>query len=122
MSTQINGISSMATRQVLAELVESFQQTAGQSVRIESAGGVDAAKRVQTGEAFDVVILASDAIDKLIAAGHVQADSKVDLVRSGVAVAVRAGVPEPDISTEDAVREAALSGIGQGAICYQIRS
>ena len=96
----------MATRQVLAELVDAFQQRSGQRVAIESVGGVDAAKRVQAGEAFDVVILASDAIDKLIASGRVLPGSRVDLVRSGVAVAVRAGAPKPDISSEAAVREA----------------
>jgi molybdate transport system substrate-binding protein len=106
MTTEIKGISSMATRLVLAELVEAFRRHSGMSVAIESVGGVDAAKRVQAGEAFDVVILASDAIDKLIASGHVQAGSKVDLVRSGVAVAVRAAALKPDISTEDALREA----------------
>ena len=109
MTTEIKGISSMATRLVLAELVDAFQRRSGTRVAIESVGGVDAAKRVQAGEAFDVVILASDAIDKLIASGHVQADSKVDLVRSGVAVAVRAGAPKPDISSEDAVRAAVLA-------------
>ncbi len=96
----------MATRLVLADLVEAFQRHTGLGVTIESVGGVDAARRVQAGEAFDVVILASDAIDKLIASGHVQAGSKVDLVRSGVAVAVRAGALKPDISTEDAVLDA----------------
>ena len=109
MSVPILGISSMATRQVLAELVDAYQQHSGQRVAIESVGGVDAAKRVQAGEAFDVVILAADAIDKLIASGHVLAGSKVDLVRSGVAVAVRAGAPKPDISSEDAVRQAILA-------------
>lgn len=99
----------MATRLVLAELVDAFQRRSGTRVAIESVGGVDAAKRVQAGEAFDVVILASDAIDKLIASGHVQADSKVDLVRSGVAVAVRDGAMQPDISSEDAVRAAVLA-------------
>jgi len=109
MTTEIKGISSMATRLVLAELVDAFQRRSGTRVAIESVGGVDAAKRVQAGEAFDVVILASDAIDKLIASGHVQSGSKVDLVRSGVAVAVRAGAPRPDISSEDAVRAAVLA-------------
>lgn len=106
---QIKGISSMATRQVLAELVAQFEPQAGCTVAIESVGGVDAARRVQAGEAFDVVVLASDAIDKLIVAGHLHAGSRVDLVRSGVAVAVRAGAPLPDISSEDAVRRAVLA-------------
>jgi molybdate transport system substrate-binding protein len=99
-------ISSMATRQVLAELAAIWQQRAGVEVLIESVGGVDAAKRIQAGEAFDGVVLASDAIDKLVAGGHVVAGSRVDLVRSSVAVAVKAGAPRPDISTESLLRSA----------------
>lgn len=96
----------MATRQLLAELSAAYQQQAGGQVTIESVGGVDAARRVQAGEPFDFVVLASDAIDKLVAGGHVVAGSKVDLVHSGVAVAVPAGAPRPDIATEDALRRA----------------
>lgn len=99
----------MATRQVLAELASAWEQRSGAAVEIESVGGVDAAKRVQAGEAFDGVILASDAIDKLAAGGHVVAGSKVDLVRSGVALAVRAGASQPDITTEAALRTAVLA-------------
>jgi molybdate transport system substrate-binding protein len=106
MTTEIKGISSMATKLVLADLAQAYQQRSGQRVAIESVGGVDAARRVQAGEAFDVVFLAADAIDKLIASGQVLPGSRVDLVRSGVAVAVRAGAPKPDIATEAAVREA----------------
>lgn len=102
----IKGISSMATRQVLADLVAAFGQRTGVTAAIESVGGVDAAKRVMAGEAFDVVILASDAIDKLLTAGRVVAGSRVDLVHSGVAVAVRAEAPRPDIGSEAAVRDA----------------
>ena len=99
----------MATRQLLAELVTDYKKQVDVTVHIESVGGVDAAKRVQAGEAFDVVILASDAIDKLIATGHVAPHSKVDLVDSGVAVAVRAGSTPPDISSEAAVKAAVLA-------------
>lgn len=99
----------MATRQVLADLASAYEQQTGRRIAIESVGGVDAAKRVQAGEPFDVVFLASDAIDKLVAAGRVVAGSKVDLVRSGVAVAVRAGTPRPDIGSEDALRSAVLA-------------
>jgi molybdate transport system substrate-binding protein len=109
MTAKLTGISSMATRQVLAELADAYQQCSGVAVAFESVGGVDAAKRVQAGEPFDVVVLAADAIDKLAAAGRVVADSKIDLVRSGVAIAVRAGAPRPDIGSEDALRRAALS-------------
>jgi molybdate transport system substrate-binding protein len=106
MTTRLTGISSMATRQLLQELTDLYERACGCAVAIESVGGVDAAKRVLAGEAFDVVVLASDAIDKLIAAQKVVAGSKVDLARSGVAVAVRAGAARPAIDSEDALREA----------------
>ncbi len=105
----LRGISSMATRQLLAELVKDYQSATGQAAAIESVGGVDAAKRVQAGEAFDVVILASDAIDRLMAAGCLVPGSKVDLVLSGTSVAVPAGSAQPDISSEEAVKQAVLA-------------
>jgi molybdate transport system substrate-binding protein len=109
MTVAIHVISSMATRQVLAELGGAWEQRAGCLARIESVGGVDAARRVQAGEPFDGVVLASDAIDKLVESGAVSAGSKVDLVRSPVAVAVRAGAPQPDIATEESLRRAVQS-------------
>lgn len=109
MNSPITGISSMATKGLLAELSEAYRQRSGAAVAIEAVGGVDAAKRVQAGEAFDVVVLASDAIDKLLAAGHLAPGSKVDLVRSGVSVAVRAGAPRPDIGSEDTLQRAVLA-------------
>lgn len=108
-SVTLTCISSMATRLLLNALAQDFTAQTGQVVAIESVGGVDAAKRVQAGEVFDAVFLASDAIDKLQTAGHLQSGSRVDLVHSGVAVAVQAGAPQPDISTEDAVRAAVLA-------------
>jgi molybdate transport system substrate-binding protein len=114
MSASIRGISSMATRQVLAELAAQYEQQCGAVVRIESVGGVDAARRVQAGEPFDVVLLAADAIDKLVAAGAAVAGSKIDLVRSPVAVAVRAGSPAPDIASEEALKRAVRTATSIG--------
>ena len=106
----MKGISSMATRQVLADLTAAWQVGGGEAIAIESVGGVDAAQRVQAGtEVFDLVFLASNAIDKLQAAGRVVAGSKVDLMLSSTAVAVPAGAALPDISSEDAVRAAVLA-------------
>lgn len=105
MTRPLTGISSMATRLVLAELIDAYAAKTGRAVTIESVGGVDAARRVTAGEGFDVVILASDAIDRLIDGGHVR-PGRVDLVRSPVAIAVRAGAPAPKVDTEDALRDA----------------
>ena len=106
MSPTIHIISSMATRALLAELAAAWQQRSGVAVHLESVGGVDAARRVAAGERFDLVVLASDAIDKLAAAGHVHGALKRDLVRSSVAVAVPAGAPQPAIGSEADLRAA----------------
>ncbi|MCW5232990.1 substrate-binding domain-containing protein [Verminephrobacter eiseniae] len=102
-------IASMATRQLLAELLPGFTQRSGHGASVESVAGVDAARRVQDGEVFDLVLLASDAIDKLMAAGRLLPGSKVDWVCSGMAVAVRAGAPLPDIHSEEALRQTVLA-------------
>ena len=109
MQISIKGISSMATRQLLAELVASYQEVVLCDIAIEAVGGVDAAKRVRAGEPFDVVVLSSEAIDQLIATGHIDPASKVNLVNSGVAVAVKAGTIAPDISSEAALKAAVLA-------------
>lgn len=110
----IRGISSMATRALLAELVAAFGARSGWAVQMESVGGVDAARRVLAGEVCDVVVVASDALHKLLDAGHLVPGSVRDLVHSGVAVAVPAGAPQPDISTEAALRQAVLDAPSVG--------
>ena len=99
----------MATRQLLNELLALYADQGGCTLQLESVGGVDAAKRVQAGEEFDIVFLASDAIDKLVVAGHLDASSKINLADSGVAQAVRAGAARPDIASAEAVRAAVLA-------------
>jgi len=104
----ITGISSMAMRHVLAELDAAYEQRSGQPVAIVSVGGVDAARRVADDEAFDFVVLATDAIDRLAAGGHVDPASRTGLARSGVAMAVAAGATRPDVSSESTIRDAVL--------------
>ena len=72
---RITGISSMAMRNVLAELGDAYEQQSGQPVSVVAVGGVDAARRVDAGEAFDFVVLAADVIEQLAAGGHVRSRS-----------------------------------------------
>lgn len=114
----LHGISSMATRALLAQLLSDYAATGGSPVNMLSIGGVDALKRLQGGEAFDVAVLASDAIAKLVTSGHAHADSVTALLHSGVAVAVQTvqanqGGQSPrftaDLSTEASVKAAVLA-------------
>jgi len=105
-SASIKVISSMATSRILSELFAQFEKQSGQKTRLEAVGGVTAEDRVRRGEDFDLVVLASNAIDRLTTEGRVVQGSRVDLVKSGVAVAVRKGARTFDISNEEAVKKA----------------
>jgi molybdate transport system substrate-binding protein len=107
--TSIKGISSMATRQLLAELADTYRSATGQAVAIESVGGVDAAKRIRAGEAFDFAVLASDALGQLETEGSLVAGSIIAIVESPMAMAVRTGRPLPEMPDEDVVRTAMAS-------------
>jgi molybdate transport system substrate-binding protein len=109
LNARLKVLSSMATRAVLAELSSLHERSTGRPVETEAAGGVDVAKRVRAGEPVDVVVLASDVIDALIAEGRLVSGSRVDLVSSPIAVAIRAGAPAPDIGNEEAVKRAVVS-------------
>ena len=102
-------ISSKATQAVLVDLTQAYQAQSGMLWQVQAVGGVDAARRVQAGEVFDAVILANDAIDRLIASGQLMTGSRVDWVRSPVAVAVPQGAPRPDIGSAQALKAAVLA-------------
>lgn len=65
--------------------------------------------RLARGEPDDVLIMVGTALDGLIQDGRAAAGSKVDLARSPIGLAVRAGAPVPDISTADKLRAALLA-------------
>ena len=115
MAAPLKILSSMATRPLLGELVRELEAQSSLAIALESVGGVDAAKRVRAGESLDVVVLAAEAVDRLVEEGRVVAGSRVDVARSGVAVAVPAGARRPDIDSEEALRRAVL---GAGSIGF----
>jgi molybdate transport system substrate-binding protein len=104
----IRGICSMAMRHVLADLAAAYEKQSGTTIAITAMGGVDAARRVEAADPFDFVVLAADAIERLARSGSVDAASRTDLARSGVALAIPAGAVRPDISNESAVRDAVM--------------
>ena len=66
-------------------------------------------QRLARGEPIDVVIMVGYALDKLAEEGKVIPDSRKELARSIIGIAVKAGAPKPDISTPDALKDALLN-------------
>ena len=111
---EIHVMSSAAFREAYLELVPEFESASGHKVVTSFVGGVDLMKRMKAGESVDLVILAGKSLDELIQLGKVVPGSRVDLAKSGVAVAVRSGAPRPDISSADALKRALLAAKSVG--------
>ena len=95
----------------LVELIPVFERASGHRIVIgatTSTGPDSIQNRLQRGEPVDVVIMADSALDGFIRDGRVVEASRVDLVRSEIGMAVRAGAPRPDVSSIDLFKRALL--------------
>jgi molybdate transport system substrate-binding protein len=103
---RLTGLSSMATRHILADLARDYEASHGTRVEVRSMGGVEAAKLVRAGEATDIVILASKVMASLEAEGHLAKGGTMDFARSEIGLAVRAGSALLSLANEQAVKQA----------------
>lgn len=106
-AAEIKVIASNAVREPYRELVAAFENSTGHKVAIDWGGTVDIVKRIGDGEIADLVIIPAERVDDFVKQGRLV--SRVDLARSGIGVAVRAGAPRPDISSAAALRNALRS-------------
>ncbi|MGE5303739.1 MAG: extracellular solute-binding protein [Alphaproteobacteria bacterium] len=95
------------------DLVPEFERTTSNTVVTSSGSSTGRARntiqsRLERGEPVDAFIMVGEALDELVKQGKVVADSRVDLARSGIGMAVRAGAPKPDISSVETFKRALL--------------
>ncbi|WP_017242062.1 substrate-binding domain-containing protein [Streptomyces sp. SS] len=109
MNREISGLSSMATRPILAELSEHIRNAHGIPVRFEAAGGVETARRVREGAEADLLVLADGALSALAQEGHLLPDTVRPLWISQVVAAVPEGAPIPALGSASDLRTALLS-------------
>jgi molybdate transport system substrate-binding protein len=100
-------MASAAFREAYLELVPEFERASGHQVTTLWVPSVQMMSRLKGGETVDLVILSAASLDELVAAGIVA--KRIDLARSGIGIAVRAGAPKPDVSSGEAVKRAVLA-------------
>jgi molybdate transport system substrate-binding protein len=108
-------LSTLALKGAVERLAGQYQATAGVRLDAEFAPTVGLLKRLREGEKADVLILTREGLKELVAEGAVVAASQVDLARSWVGIAVKAGHVHPDISSVTALRTALL---GARSVAY----
>lgn len=114
-AVEIKVLSSQAIKEAFLAFAPEFERTSGHKINVTWNGTVDAVKKLRAGEVFDMVILVTPAMDEMIKEGKVVPDSRADLVRSEIAIAVPLGAPKPDLSSVETVKRALLAtknGVG----------
>ncbi len=101
-------LSAGAAQAVTERIIEDFKRETGTQV-IADFGAVGAMKARAADEPVDVITLTHAMIEDLATSGLVTPGSRIDLGTVGTGVAVRVGVPVPDVSTSDALRRAVLA-------------
>jgi molybdate transport system substrate-binding protein len=112
-AAEVKVVTSGAFTAAYTELVPEYERATHDKLLTEFGASIGTTpdtipNRLARGEAIDVVIMAAPALDELIRQGKVKAGSHVDLVRSTIGLAVRAGAPKPDIGTLDGLRRTLL--------------
>jgi molybdate transport system substrate-binding protein len=100
---------SRVTRMIVEDIGPQFERTTGHRLVVLTDVAAVMKRRIETGEPFDLAVLLNFQTDELIKAGKLLADTRVDLMKAGIGVAVRRGAPIPDISTVEAFKQTLLS-------------
>lgn len=108
-AAEIKVLASGATKEAYVEVVPQFEKISGHKVVTTWTGSANIKKQIAAGEVYDLVIVGGPVIDAFIQQGKVVAGSRVDLMKSGVGVGVRAGAPKPDISSSEALKKTVLA-------------
>jgi molybdate transport system substrate-binding protein len=107
-AAEIKVIGSPGLREAYSDLLPGFEKATGHHAATTWGGVNDIAKRVAGGEIADVVLLPAAQIDDLVSRGKLMPETRVDVAKSGVGVAIRSGAPKIDVSSSDALKKALL--------------
>ena len=107
-AADIRVYSSGAPAEVVRVVAQKFSAATGHRVLVTSGTIVEIERKLAAGETPDVIILPAPSIAALDTAGKLDGPSRTDIARVGVGVAVRAGAPQPDIASVDAIRKLLL--------------
>ena len=108
-------LSTLALKGAVHSLAEQFESIGGVRIDADFAPTLALLDRLRGGEGADIVILTREGLEEIAREGRVVAETCVDLARSYVGLAVKAGAAHPDIATEAALRQALL---GARAVAY----
>lgn len=107
-AAEVKVLSSNGVHSVMVQMVPEFERATGHKISIDYNTANQIVGRIKGGESADLIIVTRPTADGLINEGKIVKGTDKILGRSGVGVAIRAGLPKPDISTPEALKRALL--------------
>jgi molybdate transport system substrate-binding protein len=111
-AAEIKVFSTVGIKSVLEELIPRFEKSSGHKVTVTWSTAALLAKRVQSGEQADALLLIKNNIETLLKEGKIVAGTDTLFGQSVFAVGVKSGAPKPDVSTAEALKQSLLAAKG----------
>ena len=108
-SDEIKIFGSRVTRMVVEEVGPQFEQATGHRLVVVTDVAAVMKRRIEAGEPFDLAVLVNFQADEMIGKGKLASETRSDIMKAGIGVAVRRGARLPDISTVEAFRQTLLA-------------
>jgi molybdate transport system substrate-binding protein len=108
-SDELKIFGSRVTRMMVEDVGPQFEKATGHHLTVLTDVTAVMKRRIESGEPFDLAVLVDFQTDEMIKKGKLVADTRADIMKAGIGVAVRRGAPLPDISTVEAFKQTLLA-------------
>jgi len=107
-ATELKIFGSRVTKMLVDDIGPLFEKATGNKLVVVTDVTANMKRRIESGEAFDLAVLVNFQTDEMIKAGKLVADTRADLMKAGLGIAVKRGAPLPDIATVEAFKRTLL--------------
>jgi molybdate transport system substrate-binding protein len=104
-AAEVGVLASPGMKEAILDLMPGFQIASGHKVLVTWSGTQNIKKQIAAGEVYDLVIVARPGLNEFVSQGHIIPESRVDVMKSAVGAAVRAGAPKPEIGSGEALKK-----------------
>jgi molybdate transport system substrate-binding protein len=120
MSAEIAIVSTTSLKATLDKLGPGFERASGHTLKVTYGTSAPLRRQIDAGAAFDLAILVPATLDALVKDGKIVADTRTDIARSAIGVAIKAGAAKPDVESAEGLKRTlqaakSISYSGEGA-------
>jgi molybdate transport system substrate-binding protein len=108
-SDELKIFGSRVTKMIVEEVGPQFERATGHHLAVVTDVAAVMKRRIEAGEPFDLAVLVDFQADEMIKQGKLASDTRSDIMKAGIGVAIRRGAQIPDIGTVEAFKQTLLA-------------